>query len=561
MPSAKPATMTMDVMPMTSRLAMFAYINIIFWGSQLVDMDDVQYLLSSAKEESYLLVVDSRMRDTAVFPTPSEYSIQFSSPFRNVFGLDVLDATIARTEYIVDSNTNTLEYVVGQPASLAQWAQGAWALSRKRSITLDPGDYNLPQLVRHLNDKFAANAAADGAVVSVVAATNPAEVSNRVVFVCDQPFMLLMDSSTLRHTLGFGDPVTSATSADYAVVPGWSVNQNSGASHAFLSRPTADIPGGTTQTATIGPVPAGPSGFQYEPVFGATVVRQYFTSAATGPASAVSAYMLATPNCPAVEVSVARASDGWVLATGSVAGTVMAGNADSDVYDPVRWTLTSTGLLEQGVQYYLQFAAPSGNSGAFAGVYYNEDNLPVPGDRYIEGADGEDVATLHMGSQLCCDVTASAYGHAVRCPGVVNLTGPRYVNIRCPEIESHLFRDRVNEACHAGLGMVQLRGYGFRESRFDYVSFPPRRFHPLGRLSKLTIRLERPDGSLYDSHGIDHSLLVVLKYYSLPAGSSAAAPPGGSMLNPEYVPDLRQHLIARKWHDEARAMDHTAKRF
>lgn len=507
-------------------------------------MDDVQSLLDSAKEESYLFLVDSRMRDYAVFPTPSEYEISFSSPFRNVFGLDLLDATVARTEYIVESNTNILEYALGQPASLEEWNQGAWAVGRKRTVTLDPGDYNISQFVEHMNSKLESMADTfDEAQLKCSTLTNPAEINNRIALTSSVPFTLLMGGSTLRQTLGFGDPVTTSTSSDFAAVPGWSVNRTAGASDAFLSLPSV-LPDTDPTSAALGPVPAG-SMVQYISVVSA--VRQYFTSATSGPVTQVLAYVVGLSGSPGAAVTLCRVSDGATIGTGTLTTTTDNVN---DVYIPVACDITSTTIVETGGEYYVQFS-PSGGT---LGVYYNQDNLPVAGTRYIT-VDG---VTVHPGNNLCVDVITASYGHAAKCPGVVNLSGPRYVNIRCPDIESHMFRDRVNEICHAGLGMVKLRGYGFREQRYDFVSFPPRRFHPLGKLTKLRFRLERPDGSLYDSHGVDHTLLLVLRYYSLPNTARAAQP--HSSLNPQYNPDLIR-VMHERWTAEAKATDYTSKRY
>lgn len=527
-------------------------------------MDDVQSLVSAAKEESYLFVVDSRGRDTGVYPTPSEHAIQFSSPFRNVFGLDLLDATVARTEYLVDDTTNRLSFAVGHPASAAQWALGAWpGAAAKRTLAMQPGDYTLPQFVQHLNAKLAEVAEAHGEpAVSCYADSTPSDVTNKLVFTCSAPFTLFMDqASTLRHTLGFGDPVRTAASPDYAVVPGWTVNADLGAAHAFLSVPASNLPNVDPQPATQGPVPsASREGFLE--VRAGQAVRQRFVAAVQGPVATVYVYAFGTLACPDVTVTVTRAGDGAVMATGSLAAAAVLANDFNDINEPLAVTMTTVGdgggVLQAGDAYWVQFsAAGSPPPGEHVGVYHNADNLPVSGERYVELVPGGEAVP---GQNLCCDVVCASWGHAVRSPGIVNLTGPRYVSIRCPEIESHMFRDRVNEKCHAGLGMVQLRGYGFREQRFDFVSFPPRRFHPLGKLSKLTFRLERPDGTLYNSNGVDHALLLVLRYYSLPH-QALDGPRPPSMLNPAYVPDLRHHLINDKWRHEARAIDRIAKRY
>lgn len=555
MATVYPTSNSTDVMPIMLRIMCLK--NNLFWSAP--SMDDVQVLLESAKQESYLFVVDSRRRDTSVHPSPSEYVVTFSAPFRNVFGLDLLDATVARTEYIVDTTTNTLEYVMSQPGSLTEWNQGAWVSTvPKRTIRLDPGDYNLPQLVEHMNDKLAAKAAEVGeAPIRCAPVTNPSEVSNKIRFTCSTAFTFLMDTSSIRHTIGFGDPV-HGSSVDYGTVPGWSVNLTGGASDTFLSVP-ATVLDGDPQTATLGPVPAGPK-VQYEDVYSGRNVRQYFVSQASGPATVLMVYAFGKSGCPGLTVRIVRSSDGAVMSEGSIAGSDLSGSGSDDAYDPLSCDLvptSSTSVLETGAAYYVSFTCV-GTSQQAASVYYNEDNVPVSGQRYIVVSTGSGNDTVHLGSNVCCDVALASWGHAIQSPGLVNLTGPRYVNIRCPEIESHMFRDRVNEACHAGLGMVKLRGYGFRDQRFDFVSFPSRTFHPIGRLSRLTFRLERPDGTLYESHGVDHTLLLVLRYYSLPR---MAPQQHQSVLNPDYVPDLRRYMIEHKWPLEAEATDRISTRY
>lgn len=537
-------------------------------------MDDVHRLRKSAVEDSYLFVVDSRMRDTSVYPSPSQYAISFASPFHNVFGLDLVDATVARTEYIVESNCNVLEYVMNAPTALTgatgrAWNQGEWATAAtdatgaatgKRAVALDPGDYNMPQFIEHLNAKLAEAALAHGEPpVKCVAETNPSEITNRVLFTCHAPFTFLMGSSTLRHTLGFGDPVSLADAQFYRVVPGWSVNRTGGASDVFVSKTAGAVLDVDPRPATIGPLPGGYE-VQYVAVYGSRVARQHFGAQTTGPATHVAAYVYATAGAPALAVRVARESDGATVAT----GTLVASPEDPNgPYVPVSCELTQAApgvLVEAGVQYFVEFAAQGGGGvpSEFTGIYYNSDNLPTEPTRFIT-VDGE---AVHPGANMCVDVSCASYGYSMTSPGLVNLTGPRYVNIRCPNIESHMFRDRVNEPVHVGLGMVKLRGYGYREQRFDFVSFPPRRFHPIGRLTKLDFRLERPDGSLYDSHGVDHTLLLVVRFYSPPAKDAGGGETTGTTrLNPDYVPDLREYLTRQRWPAEAAAGDRTAARY
>lgn len=116
--------------------------------------------------------------------------------------------------------------------------------------------------------------------------------------------------------------------------------------------------------------------------------------------------------------------------------------------------------------------------------------------------------------QLCCQVDTSVQTYQISSPNMIDLTGIRTVLIRCPEIERMLFRERfTDDEIHAGLGYVKMNGTGFREQRNDFfIPFPPRTFHPVSKVSSLTIRLEQPDGTLYPTRGVDHYLLLAITY-------------------------------------------------
>ncbi len=65
-------------------------------------IEDVDYLKQNSQKQSYIFLVNSKDRDKGSYPTPSEYVVDFSQPFTNVIGLNVLDASIPRTMYNID---------------------------------------------------------------------------------------------------------------------------------------------------------------------------------------------------------------------------------------------------------------------------------------------------------------------------------------------------------------------------------------------------------------------------------------------------------------------------
>ncbi len=498
-------------------------------------MDDVQYLKKHAAEESYLFLCDSQLRDPNVFPTPSEYEVQFNSPFKNVFSVDLIDATVPRTEYIIEQGRNTVMYALSHPASVS--TQPANVVT----ATVAPGDYNLPQLVEALNAAF--EASAPGAVsVSAAPTTVPSEISNKLSFTCAVPFTFMMASSGLRAALGFGNPVNTADMTDgfgraqYTSAPGWSSTDIAGAD-MFLSVPQDPV----AERVLEGPVPIDAA----EPVYAGRAVRQYFTPTATGNVAAVDVFAAAGGDADetwGLAVSVHHSGNGAVVAQPTAASfeyTVENGVGG-------KWSASwaTAAAVQVGSEYYVHIQSDAGDAQNHLAVFRARSNFPsgsgVGSVRAV--VDGTETPIPETDEDLCVDVYAATAAHALTSPGLVNLTGERYVLVRCPEIEQHLYRERAYERYHAGLGMVKLSGYGYRDQRYDFVSFPPRRFHPIGKLSKLTIRLERADGTLYNAHGIEHSLTLVIRYYA-----QAELPGAPSVLNPHYTPQLHVHLAEDRW--------------
>ena len=83
-------------------------------------IEDIDYLLENSEKDSMVLYVDSTLRNKMYYPSANEYTIQFSQPFRHVYGFEVVDGTIPNTMYNVD-NYNKYIYissVVKNPTSL-----------------------------------------------------------------------------------------------------------------------------------------------------------------------------------------------------------------------------------------------------------------------------------------------------------------------------------------------------------------------------------------------------------------------------------------------------------
>lgn len=116
-------------------------------------------------------------------------------------------------------------------------------------------------------------------------------------------------------------------------------------------------------------------------------------------------------------------------------------------------------------------------------------------------------------------------------PGVCDLTGERYVILRCPELENNgcsLYRTRT----YSGVAVLKLASgpNSISELRFDYHSLRPSFLHPIGRVNRLTFRFECGDGRPYDFKGVDFQFLAAVKTLVVPRIQRF----GYSILNPHY---------------------------
>ena len=145
-------------------------------------------------------------------------------------------------------------------------------------------------------------------------------------------------------------------------------------------------------------------------------------------------------------------------------------------------------------------------------------------------------------------INTSVRKYSIVPPGLIDLTGDTYINMRCKEIENHMGVNgnrvetingqsltEINQTIGYGLAKFKLGVMGYQEERFDFTAFEPRDIHPIGKLSNLTFRFERWDGSLYNFRGVNHTLTLIIRYYS-PKIEHVSRSKMISQLNPSYDP-------------------------
>jgi hypothetical protein len=492
-------------------------------------MEDVQYLLQQGTrvEQSFLFVVDSAMRDTNAYPTPSDYYISFPMPFRNVFALDLVDATIPRTEYSIEADTNTLCYAPGVNWSNYETARLA---AETVTVTLQPGDYNVAQLIEALNSALATAASNKNHVpVRVEAVGDPVDITNKIKFTRPEPFTIFVGNSSIRYAIGFGNPATA---------PGGTVAWDSTPRYATDASVSNDMFQSVDATVTAptpafaGPVPVELVEYSLDLNATESKLRQTFTCATSGMLS--NAVIKGTTSASAANALTASVYSGATLIE-SAQVSVVAGAASWNATFSGESTLLAGQVYKLVLQYNAIPTPPTIR--VYRAETFSDDDANLV-ETYANGS-----YTEYSGlDALCLDLNVQITGYKVEAPGQCDLTGERYVLVRSPDIEQHLHRDLASafDRMAPGLGMMKLGGLGYREERFNFLAYQTRKFHPIGKLKGIRIRLETRAGKLYDSHGINHTLLLCVKMYAM--GPSQAIPRD---LFPGYTPDSRQALVSK----------------
>ena len=78
-----------------------------------MSIEDINYLYKNSIKDNAIIFVDSSKRDKSIFPNPNKYNITFSNPFKLVYGLEVIEASIPRTMYQIDKYNNNFKIIIG----------------------------------------------------------------------------------------------------------------------------------------------------------------------------------------------------------------------------------------------------------------------------------------------------------------------------------------------------------------------------------------------------------------------------------------------------------------
>jgi hypothetical protein len=123
-------------------------------------------------------------------------------------------------------------------------------------------------------------------------------------------------------------------------------------------------------------------------------------------------------------------------------------------------------------------------------------------------------------------------------PGMVCFTGEKYILMRSKEIEEHSFGSLAYTNNNLGIAKFRTNSLGFNDEKLYITKIPIREFHPIGKLSQLSIRFETANKLLYDFKGINHNITLAIYYYE---PSFKQIEKFNSILNPNYTTNFNDY--------------------
>ena len=102
--------------------------------------------------------------------------------------------------------------------------------------------------------------------------------------------------------------------------------------------------------------------------------------------------------------------------------------------------------------------------------------------------------------------------HRIQTPGMINLTGERLITLKSNIIEDNLYKNESGTSS-IGIALFKVGTSGFTDNRLDFTNFKPKDFHPIGKLTHIDFRFEIDNNVLYDFKGVNHNLLLNIKYF------------------------------------------------
>lgn len=483
-------------------------------------IEDVQYLLSNSVKETVQVFVDSATRKKEFFPHPSHYTVKFTDPIRNVYGVEVLDASIPSASYSVDDHTNKLKIIfLREPQDNGggdtEVPSSAVVLTELGSNTVLRRwiDEVCPRKVLVLSFEQYNHAIEQGFEVT------PYDASHKMGLTSEYGFLV-------RHPR-----VELALYRDYKAYDGnpfYEIVHYDGVFFAVKTEDNEDVIAMFRDPEAMLSVVSRTR----NAAFNDTVWMVYVTwiSVVESHEPSIITFLDASfPHQKQVTTEM------LVIDSGDYDITALLEALSQRMVELGDMTVQGVGDIEISRTLRYSFRNPQ-----MAFAFDMEKSTLRRGLGFDEIMDRRErqmyfpVVYGNNRSMFFSIYDEQRQAWKLDAPGMVDMSGDRYVRLRCPQIEDFT-RKPVGVDSDSGLAVFKLLG-GNQQThlRLDFVNIVRKPIHPISKLDRLTFSFVRPDGELYNFRGLNHTMLIGVQTYAPDQKMEYK----GSVLNPEYKPDI-----------------------
>jgi hypothetical protein len=537
-------------------------------------IEDVDFLKKNGKKQNYTFLIDSNNRDKLKYSEPNNYVVNFDTPFLNVIGFEIIEASVPRTLYNVDTSNNMISFFIYDSTFNINNISNYYY----KQCYIDPGDYTIQTLIPMLNSvlymNLNNNLSSNQANIIVSTLSNPPDTTNLLQFYSAYSFIIDMKNSTIAETLGFSTFMqlsetnkiidinnldksmyyfnnnnnTITKRYDTILYPKNNYNtSNNYQLYHSVDDETITFPESTNDIFT------GPRGVVNTLPLGGSYVSQSFSNLYNAKFNKIQIAASSSTGILSVNQQI-----NWSLYSGLPPFNntrLLGSNVINIDYTDGAYSTSQFNSINLDIGLYsIVFSENSPDPKNISKIYYND--YPIRETSLISSYQLCTSSTSNFSSSNIIDknnihfeasliLTTELNYHRLIAPGVFTLIGEKYMLLRCPEIEQNSYRSLAySQNLCMGLAKFRLGVTGYSENQLDY-KVPFREFHPIGKLSKLTLSFQKQDGSLYDFKGINHTIVAAIYYYEVLQKQEFK----NSILNPNYMPDVVNYLYKQEEQD------------
>jgi len=605
-----------------------------------MSIEDINYMKENSIKQAYTFIIDSSERDRNMFPNPNNYVVNFSTPFKNIIGMEIIDASIPRAMYTIDVDNNEFYYYIGNDTGAGTTDGGMTdgiiekgiQIQNDANLILQNWNYtsNIPILSYlelsgdrygilensiNLYNIYNNTAAIGGSAIgitfhlclqAIIEDANKNKEYSILDFSYNHTFSLETDiifrnisvdiakstnnTFVLSFTIGERkESIFNIPMNDYVNIF-WSIQKstwNIGIFDATLNTQiaykeflncdelyhvffTKKYIGKKHTSVSDVSGESGTNGWE-DNLLRLKGFKLYNTPMMTQ-ATMVSALSLATDVRVPVWYKMDEVINNAIINKGTHATIEYTDVFKKILISPGDYTFRTyitkyDELIKNNDMeiMFKEFSTPPELTNLID-IYSKAplivdmkkttlaenlgfDLFPTKKqeDRYISKGyttvDSVLAKMFYSRANASYDADVSVNNkYIITSPGIVYFIGNKYIIMRCPEIEEHLYRSLSYSKNTLGIAKIRVDSIGINSEKLTITKIPVREFHPIGKLSRMSLRFETSKGSLYDFKGLNHNIIFAVFYYE-PIQKNI---PKNSILNPEYKMNYLDYLYKQE---------------